>query len=380
MRRPLLLALPSVAACALLVGIEERPLRQEPDVVDGGAEAGPTDPCLHATPPAAPLTDDDDTKLDFTAAIRTLRYDTGAPDGLDLDGTCTCQGGPGAARDGGPSCTSREPQCDFDGGIDNALLRIPFLQLEAFRGESLSAEIACGRGGLVLEIYGYNGRANDTNVAVGFMPTIGVLEPHEATEEPAECDGGSLRGKTYAPRWDGTDRFSPDDRFVRKGAPAVIFRAYVRDWTLVASAEGKVPLPIGPGLADTSQGTIVARVVPLDATGTPLPRTPGARAAGVRLEGVLAGRGAVSAMMKVVERTRVGSQHLCPGTPLYDEVKTTLCNAADLRSEPREDFTNLPCDAISLGLGFVAEPAMQGGAIGVDASPTGCEDVPAVCD
>ena len=47
------------------------------------------------------------------------------------------------------------------------------------------------------------------------------------------------------------------------------------------------------------------------------------------------------------------------GSATYTILKSKICQNTDVAGNPADDFTGL-CDAVSMGLGFVATPAIQG--------------------
>src|ERR1700722_18779072 len=188
-------------ACSAIVGIHDLPIG-DGGVVDSavGADAS-TDAaadvsCDHVVPPAAPQ----GASLALLEAFKTLElYGTDAAVGYDLDGVCTCHGGP-------ESCVPfmhGDQHCDLPGGQDiegNATFG-QFLEqalsLTAFG--DIDARIGAGHLGYLLEILDYNGQPNDTDVLVDFLDSSGLLFPDDA--------GGIGTG---VPSWDGGDRWAVD--------------------------------------------------------------------------------------------------------------------------------------------------------------------------
>ncbi|MBW2458071.1 MAG: hypothetical protein JRI68_26440, partial [Deltaproteobacteria bacterium] len=74
--------------------------------------------------------------------------------------------------------------------------------------------------------------------------------------------------------------------------------------------------------------------------------------------GQLVGRWKLEDFFKTVRTITSGGDPLCIGNNIYEMLKTAVCTFPDIHSEllpPTE-----PCDAISFGMGFEAEPAQLG--------------------
>ncbi len=121
--------------------------------------------CVHALAPSRPTHGDDaGTDIEFYDAIRRIDFgDGGAPIGFDLDETCTCPGP--------DSCVASDAgtRCDLAGGVDNAFSN--FVQsfssaTNIFNASDIDATLASGHSGLLVRVKGYNGQANDTQVAL----------------------------------------------------------------------------------------------------------------------------------------------------------------------------------------------------------------------
>jgi hypothetical protein len=376
------------AGCALILGIDDKPLLQ--------ADAGPPppDPCQHVVPPPRTGADDDPTRpsAQYVTAAKTfdLLPDDAGTLGFDLDGTCACFRG--SAHDGGQSCTNAQaskgdPLCDPDGGIDNALSSLQAIQLATSFGPLQNADAKCGRSNVLVVIGGYNGRANDPQVTFSPILSDGLDEPHETGESPSDCNGPGLR-TVYTPRWDGTDKWSTDDRFVSfhqtSPKPALIISGYVRDWTLVADdiSGSEFVVPFGPLVLRANQLTIVAELEPLDDSGNVLPPDTSTPAAKIRVKrgqftGRVTSRSVLSAVSGVPLRLGTGTggatSYLCPGDSNYKLINNDLCQHLDLVADSTKDFSGAPCDAISAAARFTAEPAiMKEAEAAPDASVTPC--------
>jgi hypothetical protein len=378
------IAMFGAVGCALLLGIEDKPVLSAADAGD----SGPVDPCVHVVPPPPPDTDEEpDTLREFLIATRRLSVngvDAGVV-GLDLDDTCTCAGGPGARHDAAPSCTSVAEQCDGDGGIDNAFGTIAFV--DALRGNEFeNDEVECGRRTMLLVLRNYNGLANDSSVTIAPVVSPGLDTPHDAGEVASQCNDSGPLPLVYSPHWDGTDNWSSDDSFVqfKSRDPYQFLKGYVRDWKLVARAARtqSVPFPVGPVVMETAQAVFVAEIDPLDDTLKPLERAPGTRASFVNLRGQITARIPVSSVFRAVHNleTRQFRGFLCPDNVVYPAFKSSICGALDLVAAADNDFKGAACDALSLAVAFAGEPAkMNSARAAVPGKRSPCSDVPTTC-
>ena len=371
-----------LGGCALIIGIERRPLDPGPTSGDGAAEAGS---CVHATVVSEPDADSDAGagSTTYIVAVKNSRLgersESGSLLGFDLDGVCTC--GPDATDANRLGCIGADPKpCDLPGGIDNKAASIAVLVGTDPSGQAqLNAEFACGRNGFLLAVQGYNGLANDQSVAVGIVFSAGIQKPHDDADTPA-CPGDDAGIVTYAPRWDGTDRWSTDTRSVVLGTrqPVTLLRGWVHDWQIVVQLEktDTVALPVGPIIVEATQGIFTAHVEPLDATGQPIDPTSNVPASLIRLtDGQFAGRVPVSALLQAVARVRrKDTGTLCPGNPIFDVVRKNVCDVVDVTTDPAVQFQNRPCDAISAAIGFRAEPArIEDGVNAIPQPPDPCD-------
>lgn len=325
-----------------------------PTVADGGdasAEAAPdADSCPHASAPLPPVADDGTATLDLvfvTDSFQLLQAKT--PLGLDLDGVCTCPG-PEACR----SVTSPpKPHCDDDAGRDNsggATIATFASVSESFNEDAINARLRSGGSSLLLRIKGYNGGANDTQVTAIVYKSSGL--------QPAG-DGGT----PAPPKFDGTDRWLLDPVSIVGGATATGIdcegnpqcialtfdpKAYVADHVLVMRVD--LALPIGAGSQlDVTNAWVTARLVQRGTT--------------FALEqGNIAGRWRADKVLAIVANAAspAGPGPLCNDKATYQIIKQLVCGAADLPSDPALDRTDVPCDALSLGLGFTASAARLG--------------------
>jgi hypothetical protein len=387
-RRTLLAALAAlhVVACHIILGLGDERFRV--DTSDGAAEGGST--CafsLVPPPPPADTPSGDPSRTFFLAMEKTNvsgRSDAGTIAGYDLDGVCTCDPRDRSIRAGKPSCLGHpEPvvpgTCDADGGVDNAVADVfTFFEGLASVGPSFfdGTGLVCGDLNVLITITDYNGQANDSQIFVTLLPSFGIREPHDGGESDASIGCRNDGAAPFPPKFDGTDRWS-----VRKGdlnsagVPPQLFRAYVKDFQLVLDGRGKTsefPLILGSTTVNVGTAVVTGRLVPLDERGAELPVVNGAiqsndgTAASFRLrDAILSGRTSVDDVLGRVGRVRVAKgvdPYFCSGRnkPIYDLFKDTICRAVDTVAEPTRDFTDAPCDAVSIVLLFEAGPVQLG--------------------
>ncbi len=359
MRRALIVAAcGAIVACSVLTsfdGIEPHPAQvsapdAEPDVRDV-PEAG----CALARwpgPPFGAVAGGDVGEL--TSAITRLRIldavATGRQEGFDLDGLCTCPDR--------TACAGPEPgkPCD-DAGVDNAaenLFRLLLSQGVALDDTGLRTGIEAGQYGIVMQLSGYNGLPDDADVTLKVFNAVGV-----------NGDGG-------VPREDGQDQWTFDSDSLIDGMFPAYFstRAYVAGGVLVADLVRLVVrarLPTGKGAwslleLEVRSAHIVAHV--------------GARAgAGVSLErGHIAGRMTLPSLLAQGQRSGA-----CRDSGVYSVVKPIICAARDLPLDPAKDGRDVPCDALSMGMGFDAVPAVRAPGLGRRADVSPCDIVADEC-
>jgi hypothetical protein len=317
--------------------------------------------CTSVRPPPPPAADDplDAGDQSFVVVMRSLDLrlplDGGSPplDGYDIDKVATCcQNQPG-------SCVPRTGAsdiCDEDGGKDNTLIQL-LRALAAVGGvivdqDYVSARMASGSYSLIVRVSHYNGAPNDTAVAVAVYATHGI-------------DGADDAG-TVAPRWDGTDRWNVDTSYVvapDASAPVPAYFdpiAYVSGGTLVAQLD--VPFRLGRVAVSLTGGILTADIVPAG-DGT------------YRLDdGLIAGRWSATALLGALHTLKVSDTWICPGTPSYNQFKLAVCQTLDVCARPAQDNQRAPCDAISLGFGFTAQPALLGSLVTLPREADNCAD------
>ena len=357
------------AACQWIAGIERLDKPHSPD-----AAPAPEDPCAHAAPPPPPDQDDEATfALDpFVLAVSKIELGAGNA-GFDLDKVCSCDSRPGAAHDGGPSCRGTSP-CDADGGVDDALSAVSALQLytsvDVSRG--VNAAIASGNTTILLLVAGYNGRANDKDVKVGFVLSDGIADGSGCPDAGASAANG-----LFPPAWCGGDIWTVQGDTVIGNkppyTPALSTEGYVANHRLVIPGKDQfVRMLIGVTQAQFNAPTFVGTLTPLNADLTP--RDPDAKPASAQDrfykidDGVFAGRISDSSLLTVlggvvVERSTNGgtSTYLCTQDALYGELKKQVCNARDIAATPALDFDpTAVCSSVSVAFHLTALPALPG--------------------
>jgi hypothetical protein len=330
-----------------------------PDAAEAATEAG----CVHAVPPGPPATDDTpdggDGGVDLVFAIDTLdlgqnatgQFDPNHPLGFDLDGVCTC------IDDGGPSCTGPALTCDTAGGRDeaaNQMLAILGAEDGHLSQASLQTRIAGGAFGLLLHIHDYNGLANDKSVVVEYFPSPG-------SQGPPGNDGGTA--------WYVT----PES--VLNGSPGQWvsiyqdLQAYVTDHVLVSHL-ASFPLLVLPSTGGNDNpitfelGNVVAQVTMVQSGSS-----------WSLQNGQVGARWATSAALYSFHTlSDTGGNSLCGNNPTYQLVSSGVCAQADIASDPANDGKGLPCDALSVGLGFTASQALLGDELDPTIVPSVCPD------
>lgn len=353
-------------SCQVILGLDEPVGVARPDAA-AEAEAGPNT-CAHASPPPQPASNDDPSpaaQKDYWFATEQLivPYRNRVLPGVDLDQSCTCQPG---VIDNGPSCktpmVANSTHCDSDGGVDDALG-------DALSGNLVSgfdlnkaanAQFREGRRGLLVYLSDYNGKANDTEVGVAFVPSGGLYSNLGCDGNPR--DAGLLEnqpqgapGPRYAPVWDGCDRWSPyKDRVLGSGFDAgvryvVATKAYVTNFTLVVKNISEVTLELFGGSLSVTNPIAVGQIRS-DSDG------PNRL---LRIEGFISGRLPFANFLQAVGSVTIkdeqnNDQPLCKNTGLWDLARPDFCKARDSMVSPASDKKGEICDAVTATIGFVA--------------------------
>ncbi|APR87316.1 hypothetical protein A7982_12665 [Minicystis rosea] len=325
------------AACQIVAGLDgDFAAAPEPDGgVDAGTGGGAVDSCMAAGYPDPPAIPDDADAEEIVVALRTIDLGESAtvPPGYDLDHVCTC------FADAGASCVSKKPHCDAPGGIDNASAQFfSLIQFAAgatnFSSDAFSAKVGEGVWSFVIRVRGYNGKADDPKVDVAMFPSTGT----DAT-----------------PLWNGTDAWAISaTALMNDDLDQPMYRsegAYVAQGTLVA-AMPSVQMRLGG-----DDNTITLLLTGGVLTGT-LSKSQGSWS---MTSGVLSARWRVQDLFQAMSTYRDGNgKPICTDAALgYPQAKSALCGGLDILADPSGAKT-LPCDALSIGIGFTAQEAKIG--------------------
>ena len=340
-------------ACALVLGIDERPPYPEAtdasDAATEGGDASAFDPCSASTVfPPRPPDAVGGPALDFVIrhpGFQGAPADAGGgklqvcPFGsFNVDGLDTCNGMAGPPTSACVPRADAGPACDLGEGRDDALgaliSRIP-------DGTQADSRIENGELGLMISVSGWSGGPDDGNVTVDFF----ALGPVEATA----ADAG--------PAWNGSDSWSMDKASCTDPTCSIFSayrgEGYVAGGVLFAHAPHLLfPLHLADSrVAFTIDDVILTGVVH---AGAGLALTLGRFAGRVDRESALRQLGRASFF----------------GSP-FCESKTwpfavgLACGQADLPLETGE--STAPCDAFSVGITFEGWRAVRGKAVALDA-------------
>lgn len=329
----LLIGIGVVTACQLIAGIGDKTLW------DGGTT---NNPCATADLPGLPTNNPPDTpKNTYVAALSQIKLgssDGGPYYGFNLDSTCTCEFGQGEA------CVPTTPDaahCDDDGGIDN-YARHAFEAINELNPDGgiitearFNTALKSGLSGAVIQVSNYNGLADDTAVTVTIYGSQGF--------QGFVADGS-------APKFDGTDSWVIDP-----GSASGQFSvddAYVTNYTLVAVGLN-FPIIVGsaitqPVLIQLDEGIIRAD---LDMTGDKM---------NIK-SGVLGGRWDPAKFLPSLAPVPdpLFGGYLCGTDVTYQLLKQRICENTDINRSSSGDGKGA-CNSVSMGLGFVAVPALKG--------------------
>ncbi len=349
------------AGCQLVAGIDDRSVYApdgSPDSALGEAGSDAGDPCSGPGVPTAPdlSTSNSSDPVELQAALSMLHLGLDGDAGIfgfNLDHACTCPGPDTCQRpiDAGQAC-------DYSGGVDNIGRQVFGLFASTGDGgfiteDTINQAIAQGLIGAFIRVRNYNGLADDAQVQVSVYASLGVT------------------GFPTPPKFDGTDQWDIDEGSTNGGSfdqPKYSTTGYVRNHTLVASL--KFPVIIGsqyisPITVELQSGLIVANIA-LNGSGP--------TATLKSLSGELAGRWESSKLLTSLQSVPDpfnDGGFLCKGGFVYEAAKIAICKDQDIASDPTNDGTGI-CDALSLGLGFEATPALHGPVKPSPANPMHC--------
>ncbi len=287
--------------------------------------------CYSLQPPGPPSPSATGGATTFVVAIRTVDIgDKGDSPGYDLDHVDTC------CADAGPSCVSVKTHCDAPGGVDNgAAALLSDIQLADSQlqlgSTALSSRANAGAWSLLIEVSNYNGKADDFEVDVTFYPSPGL------GKKPA-WDGSDVWPVDPVSVWDGGIK-SP--RYTSQGA-------FVAGGVLVAAVpDVEIMFGGGAGFFIEIVGGVLTGNIVKDGTDWKI------------TNGMIAGRWTTSQVFRSLAGVHTPGGSICTTSTLFSYVKTAVCGAADILANAIDPVSS-PCDSVSFGFGFAADPAKIG--------------------
>jgi hypothetical protein len=270
-----------------------------------------------------------------------LHVDAAVPArGFDLD--CDHLGAQSCVTHGDDSIANTELLGGTDNGVGALVGDIATLLTdEAGSDFNLNQHIESGEIGLLVQVGGYNGGANDANVGTVFVIASAGIYPSDAAGP-------------VPPAWDGGDTWTVEQGSAdTAGLPRFkSTSAYVRDNVLVAFFDViHAPASIGPGtgIFELEHAVLTARVVH-DPFGYHL--DDGQIGARIRTSTVL------SSLAQFRDPFVPDSGSMCGSDPTYASAKSTyICPGADINADPLHDNAGRGCNAFSVAIGFRAFPA-----------------------
>jgi len=312
--------------------------------------------CVRRRPPGRPTCDVASVSPDFVFALRSMNLHTGVDVGLDLDGYCTTDVTGPASCD---AATGAHP-IDLNEGIDNGyapvLSALEFAYRSGFRTElqdDINEALDRGHRNLTFRLRNWNGGPDDQNLELAFVRSA----CGRAAGDTSACTG--LPAPTTLD-WARDDNvFFPETEGLVGGdveTPRIIdTTAYMSDGVLVAR------LPDGTDFFLTGvNGTVAIRL-----TDALIVARLAADRSGLAT-GFIAGK-----WPRANAEASATTFGLCPGTPGYDAVSTTIGNALDVVANG-EGGAGVPCDGISLAIGFEAQLARWGAPVADPLPPGPC--------
>jgi hypothetical protein len=295
----------------------------------GAAAAGRTPPAAPAGAPATPSTESRTFALNQLFLGETGRNGVALNDawkdyGYNLDGkTTTKESKDVCQRQSGASSAKQE---DGKEGIDNAFGRTVLgfiLGLLQTPSKTLNDSIKAGTFTILMDITGLTDDAAQTNTGLNGRLLVGGQYNDDTTKKPT---------------------FSPTDDWPYRANPIVpIDGAYITNGTFVNGSGGaKVELSLD--FTGAALSLVINRATITFKHAPPNDITDGT------ISGVINTEDLVTAIEKIAGRI---SEQLCNSSTL-DTTKSTIRQASDIR----DDGTNpegVPCNAISIGLGFTGK-------------------------
>jgi hypothetical protein len=336
----------------------------------GGTSTGGSSTCQHATWPSLPANPDpgpDD--VEIVVAVRHVDFgetqaDVGVSVGYDLDNRCTCQGEDSACL---VPEAAQENICDGPEGRDNNaayLFNHLLLYTDALTSAANNDNIARGDWTMLIRVRGYNGQPNDGQVEFTLFGSPG------RDNDPCIADP--------APVWDGSERWPVDVESLvfsgtggagggtAEGGCAAMTEvidgysldnpkftdpsAYVSGGVVVANLpEAGISLAGADRIVhmNVTAGFMTARIEQDETSGGWALR-----------DGLLVGRWKIVEFFRMLTDLDYNDEPVCPGTIAFELVKAEVCKFPDVASTLGGPTT--PCDALSLGMSFDADPALLG--------------------
>jgi hypothetical protein len=357
---------------------------------DGGAGDGtpppvapppgpaPADLCSHDAPPGPTGADDAPgvTVPDVVLAVERFTLGTKGG-GFDLDRVCTCDPRPGAARDGGPSCTATKTDCDLEGGVDNQLGVLADEMAPFFDVASIPNDlIAEGRATTLIVLKGWNGKPNDPDVSVGVTLSAGIRGSAAGCLDASYDDAHGV----YTPGWCGDDTWSVSTSWGAsdgKGGvvPRAIGKGYVTNGKLVVPAfAGDVGMPFGDVWAIAATQSMLVATLATDMTPEGVRISSGLFAGRTDPHEILVGFG--TQIDPVGGTTNGYANRLCQNTMQFGALRNALCGVGLDVTKSGSDLGTAPCDAVSGSVTFTARGAKMGALYAPTIAGDGCEPGP----
>ncbi len=326
--------------CTIMNGLTVPERDAGPDVEGDGY----VDPCDHAYAPFDPPQLVEDGTISFVTAIRSIDLDfakadagvDGGPEfaGFDLDRTCTCPAPPSCTR------TVAGVECDDDRGRDNAFVTlVRGLDAKGVDIQSRSVDgFQKGANAVLIIVDGYNGQKDDPKVQVKLTGSPGLRDVFP--------DGGLSQKKK--PTFTTADPWLLDKQEFNAIGSVIqgknLQEGYVKDGRLVVKLEkGSITLGEEGLSVQLTTGFIVGEIA-TDPSGA-------FYVANGELGGRWSTRDALASAREVKPTPELPP--LCKlGGTLFEDVKTIVCGAVDISSDPARDNKGAACDAISVSLRF----------------------------
>lgn len=380
MRRALLIAIAALAAACTRAdivdiadgsGVDGAPRdggvdAAAPDAGPGDAGCGyeavdttglPEPDCTLTLAPGRPTCDEGSSGDDLFFAIRAFDFSVAPESGVDIDGYCT------VSSDGPATCLPPDDLHTLDsaGSVDNAfgtefITAFGFVYSMFFMGRTLeddiNATLESGFRNLTFRVRGWNGLLDDPVVEVAYINSA----CGRAMGDTRACP---TRPTMELLDWtmDDNEFRLDEDAFVGGDLDTPVVRdtgAYVSDGVFVAS------LSVGANFAlSTVNGDIPVRLTQVTILAE---LSPDGRVMTGTITGAWDQAGALLAP---------GVFGLCPGAPGYAEYENTVNRALDVRSTGTGGAM-VPCDAMSVVVGFTAHAARIGALQPIPDGPDVC--------